>query len=71
MAKLPFSNPQTDDPISKSQGGTYAPKQTSATTWVPVGTGSRPTRSEFPIPTSAPPDPRTRGTNQAPPGWLK
>lgn len=44
---------------------------TSAQVYMPAGSGSRPVSSRFPIPTSAPVNPRTRGVGQAPPGWLK
>lgn len=56
-------------PIPKSTGGVMPPAQTSAKVWTPAGTGSRPTKSSFNTPTSAPKDPRTLG--RATPGWLK
>lgn len=46
-----------------------APAQSSATQNTSVGSGSRPTSSRYPIPTSAPSDPHTLGRDV--PGSLK
>jgi hypothetical protein len=48
----------TSGPISPSNSmGVQPPAQTSAKVYEPAGTGSRPTPSKYPIPTSAPKDP--------------
>lgn len=55
--------------ISGGKGGVMAPGQSSAKVYDPAGSGSRPVASRYPIMTSAPADPYTRGA--APAGYLK
>ena len=82
MPKINQSPANSSSPISKGDGPGNAPMaakgpadgqsgDTSAMVYTPAGSGSRPVSSKFPIPTSAPINPRTRGTGQAPAGWLK
>ncbi len=61
----------TSGPISQSNSmGVQPPAQSSAKVWEPAGSGSRPTPSKYPIPTSAPKDPRGLD-GRATPGYLK
>ena len=53
----------SDAPSMPQEKGSSAPQNTA------VGSGSRPTKSKFDIPTSAPKDPHTLGREV--PGWLK
>ncbi len=50
--------------------GVQPPAQSCAKVWEPAGSGSRPTPSKYPIPTSAPKDPRGLD-GRATPGYLK
>ena len=82
MPKINQSPSSSSSPVSRANGPGDAPMavggpasgqsgSTSAMVYTPAGSGSRPVSSRFPIPTSAPVNPRTRGTGQAPAGWLK
>lgn len=55
-------NPGPMKSLTPSKGGVKAPMEKSATVHVPVGSGSRPTKSKHMIPVSAPAHPRKLGT---------
>lgn len=55
--------------ISPATGGVMAPAQSDPPVSMPIGSGSRPGKSRYPIETTAPADAKTQGRDV--PGSLK